>query len=64
MVKHLGAQRELLKEPLILNDFNGKATARATHQIRTTLEIDRRLFPRQKFLIIPTGNDVFIGQEW
>jgi len=64
MVKYLGAYRKRLKEPLILNDFDSKATVRATHQIRAIFEIDKRFFPRKIFLIIPTSNNIFIGQKW
>lgn len=45
MVKYLEAYCKFLKEPLILNNFNDKAIACATHQICAILEIDGRLFP-------------------
>ncbi|CAJ2509782.1 Uu.00g056820.m01.CDS01 [Anthostomella pinea] len=64
LVDRVGAKMERLDKPLMLSDFNGAATARATHQIRVTLEIDGRQFPCQKFIIIPIANNVFIGQDW
>ncbi|CAJ2506472.1 Uu.00g006020.m01.CDS01 [Anthostomella pinea] len=64
LVNRVGAKMERLDKPLMLSDFNGAATARATHQIRVTFEIDGRQFARQKFIIILTANNVFIGQDW
>nr|BAF99128.1 pol polyprotein [Pyricularia oryzae] len=53
-----------LPKPLDFGDFNRKVTARATEYLRLTLQIDGRQFPRQKFILLETAHDVFIGQEW
>ena len=63
-VERLGARIEPMDEPLQLADYRRKATGKATSKIIATLELDKRRFLEQEFLVIDTGHDVFTGQEW
>lgn len=62
--KKLGATMERLPKTIHLNDFNKIPSEKSIHLVRLSLEIDGRKFPRQKFLVTPTADNVIIGQEW
>ena len=63
-VKHLNARIKRLCKPIPLADYRRKPLGEATHQLIATFELDNRRFKNQRFLIIDTGYNVFIGQEW
>jgi hypothetical protein len=64
LVKLLGAKIDKLSKPVGFNQFKGEPAAQATHKIRVSFTFDGRLFNREKFLIIPTAHDIFIGNEF
>lgn len=63
-IKHLGARLVPLDEPLQISDYRKKATEKATHKIIATLTMDGRKFKDQEFIILETGYDIYIGNEW
>jgi hypothetical protein len=62
--ERLGADIVKKSKLLRLSDYRRQPAAQATHELAASFEVDGRLFPRQKFLILDTGHDVFIGRDW
>jgi len=62
--ERLGAHIVKKSKPLRLSDYRRQPAGQATHELVASFEVDGRLFPRQKFLILDTGHDIFIGQDW
>jgi hypothetical protein len=63
-IESLGARLQKIKTPIQLTDYRKRATEKATHELVASFEIDGIRFSKEKFLIIETGFDIFIGQEW
>ena len=62
--ERLGADIVKKSKPLGLSDYRRQPAGQATHELVASFEVDGRLFPKQKFLILDTGHDIFIGQDW
>ena len=59
--ERLGANIVKKSKPLRLSDYRRQPAGQATHELVASFEVDGRLFPRQKFLILDTRHDIFIG---
>src|SRR4030081_2741219 len=60
----LGAEIVKKPKPLHLSDYRRQPADKATHELVVSFVVDERQFPKQRFLILDTGNDIFIGQDW
>jgi hypothetical protein len=60
----LGAEIVKQPKPLHLSDYRRQPTSKATHELVVSFVIDGRQFAKQRFLILNTGHDIFIGQDW
>lgn len=63
-IKHLGAKKKRKDQPVELADYRQEPCGKATHELMASFEIDGRRFQNQSFLIINTGYDIFVGQDW
>src|SRR4030088_2454312 len=60
----LGAEIVKKPKPLHLSDYRRQPAGKATHELVVSFVVDGRQFPKQRFLILDTGHDIFIGQDW
>src|SRR3982074_1397087 len=60
----LGAKIVKKHNPLHLSASRRHPAGKATHELVVSFVIDGRQFPKQRFLILNTGHDIFIGQDW
>ena len=64
MQQQLGTRLERLEKPIQLSDYRCENAGKITKKLTATLEIDKRRFPNQTFLVTECGHDLFIGQHW
>ena len=60
----LGAEIVKKLKPLHLSDYRLQPAGKATHELVVSFVVDGRQFPKQRFLILDIGHDIFIGQDW
>jgi hypothetical protein len=62
--KSLGAEIIKQPKPLPLSDYRRQPVGKAIHKLVASFVIDGQQFPKQRFLILDIGHDIFIGQDW
>src|ERR1700716_21094 len=60
----LGVEIVKKLKPLHLSDYRRQLAYKATHELVVSYVVDGRQFPKQRFLILDIGHDIFIGQDW